>query len=91
MTIYIIERDNPKTRPEPEVLLNGSEAVTKVRTEYEETITGDLELNLEEAEEGNEDYGCYWQIDEESCEGTVLIDADWDGDRWEWRITKHEI
>lgn len=89
MTIYIIERDNPVTKPEPEVMLDGKEAEAKVRKEYEGLLE-ELDIDLKDAENNTDArYGCYWQIEE--CTGTVLIDSDYDIDRWEWRITKHEI
>lgn len=36
-------------------------------------------------------HGAIWSVDEESGTGTALIDRDIDGDRWQWRITEHEI
>lgn len=34
MKVYVVERDNPKYRFEPEVLLNGNKAVSIVKEEY---------------------------------------------------------
>lgn len=33
----------------------------------------------------------YWNFEEGECCVDALIDQDCDGDRWEWRITEHEI
>ena len=38
MKIYIIERDNPQYRPEPEVFLDGNRAVSVVKEEYSKNL-----------------------------------------------------
>ena len=89
MTIYIIERDNPKNKPEPQIFIHGYDAEFKVEAEYKE-ILEELGIDLDDAKHDMDDlYHCYWGI--ENHVGTVLIAADWDVDRWEWRITAHEI
>ena len=88
MTIYILERDNPYCRPEPEVFLDGENAFKIAKGEFEEQMLV-LGTCLEETESGEGRYGCYWEFDGNT--GSALIDSDYDGDRWEWRITEHTI
>lgn len=88
MTVYVIERDNPDTRPEPEVTFNGAGALQVVREEYEECMRA-LGTSQEEADAGNGNYGCYFEFD--GYEGTALIEEDNGTDRWEWRVTTHVL
>jgi len=90
MKIYIIERDNPQYRPEPEVFLDGNRAVSMVKEEYNNQMK-ELETSQEKADAGYGGYGCYWNFEETDFCGDALIDSDCDGDRWEWRITEHEL
>lgn len=90
MKIYIVERDNPKYKPEPEVFLDGNKAVSTVREEYIKQMEA-LGTSQEKANAGNGPCGCYWNFEEGDCCGDALIDQDCDGDRWEWRITEHEV
>ena len=90
MEIYIIERDNPYDRPEPEVLLDGNKALQIVREEYEEQMK-ELGANQAESDAGFGYFGCYWHFFSGRTEGSASIDSDYDGDKWSWRITKHTI
>ena len=90
LTVYVIERDNPQTRPEPEVLTDGKKALEMVRAEFEAQMR-ELGTSLDNSDIGADCYGCYWEFAEEQYIGTALIDSDYDGDRWEWRITSHEF
>lgn len=90
MKIYIVERDNPKYKPEPEVFLDGNKAVSIVKEEYIKQME-ELGTSQEKANAGNGSYGCYWNFTDGDFCGDALIDCDCDGDRWEWRITEHEV
>lgn len=90
MTIYIIERDNPYNRPEPEVVLYGNEAFRIVEKEYENQLE-ELEITQEQIDEGKGCYGCYWEFENDDFVGSASIDSDYDGDSWSWRITEHVI
>ncbi len=90
MKIYIVERDNPSYRPEPEVFTDENKALKTVRIEYNDQMK-ELGTSQEESDAGYGNCGCYWNFDDNSCIGDCLIDRDCDGDRWEWRITEHEI
>lgn len=79
MKIYIVERNNPQCWEEPEVYLDGKEAIADIKKEYEAQME---ELGIEKDDPDNE-YGVAW------CEW--MIDRDCDGDRWQWRITEHLI
>lgn len=88
MKIYIVESDNPTCWEEPVIYINPDKAVQKVKEEYN-SIKEYMGI-----EDENDAYGaawCDWSIDEEIGLGTALIDRDSDGDRWQWRITEHEI
>ena len=89
MKIYIIERDNPYNRPEPQVIINGEEAIFIVKKEYSDQMK-ELKTSQEIADSGKGAYGCYWNFDD-SFVGDCLIDSNYDSDRWEWRITEHII
>lgn len=88
MKIYILERNNPTCWEEPEVFINPDKAIEKVREEYE-SVKEDVGITCKE----DEDYiaWCEFEFDKETGVGTALIDRDSDGDRWQWRITEHEI
>ena len=90
MKIYIVERDNPSYKPEPEVFTDGNKALHIVQEEY----TNQMEVlgtSQEKSDAGYGSCGCYWNFkDGEYC-GDALIDQDCDGERWEWRITEHII
>ena len=53
----------------------------------------DFKTNQEKANAGYGPCGCYWNFNFEKGEicGDALIDCDYNGDRWEWRITEHNI
>ena len=88
--IYIIERDNPSYKPEPEVFTDGKIALDKVKKEYEDQME-ELGTSQEKADAGYGSCGCYWNFEDGEYCGDALIDQDSDCDRWEWRITEHEI
>ena len=90
MKIYIVERDNPSYKLEPEVFTDGNKALETVRTEYCNQMK-ELGTTQEKSNAGYGSCGCYWNFDNDSYIGDCLIDRDIDGDRWEWRITEHEI
>lgn len=90
MKVYILERDNPSFRPEPEVYTDGNKAVIKVKEEYMERL-GELDTDQEKADIGLGGYGCYWNFTENEYCGDALISSDYNSDRWEWRITEHTI
>lgn len=90
LTVFVVERDNPKTRPEPEVLTDGAKALEIVRKEFN-GMMAELGTSLDNSDIGVGCYGCYWSFAENECIGTALIDADYDGDRWEWRVTNHTV
>lgn len=90
MKIYIIERDNPSYKPEPEVFTDGKKALDTVKREYKDQME-ELGTNQETVDNGFGNYGCYWNFDDSGFTGDCLIDSDYCGDRWEWRITEHEI
>lgn len=89
MEIYVIERDNPNYRPEPEVMLDGNAALEIVKKEYKDQMN-ELDITWDMVYEDKCGYDCYWEFEYGSIEGTASID-DRDGDKWEWRITKHVI
>lgn len=90
MKIYIVERDNPKYKPEPEVFLDGKKAVNTVKEEYEKQMN-ELDTTQEKANAGYGPCECCWNFEDGEYCGDALIDMDCDGDRWEWRITEHEV
>ena len=90
MKVYVIERDNPKYKPEPEVFLDGNKAVSIVKEEYINQMK-ELGTSQEKADAGYSSCGCYWNFTDGDFCGDALIDCDCDGDRWEWRITEHEV
>jgi len=90
MKIYIVERDNPTEWIRPEVFTDGAKALSIVRKEYEAQMS-ELGTSQEMADKGEGCYGCYWQWTENSYEGSACIDSDYDGDKWQWRITECEI
>lgn len=90
MKIYIVERDNPKYKPVPEVFLDGNKAVSTVKEEYVKQME-ELETSQGKSDAGYGPCGCYWNFAENDFCGDALIDMDCDGDRWEWRITEHEL
>ena len=90
MKIYVVERNNPECWEEPQVYTDGKKAIADIRKEYEEMMEK-LGTSQEIADAGDGEYGCDWMIDEEHFCGDCQIEADWDSDRWQWRITKHEI
>lgn len=90
MKIYIVERDNPSYKSEPEVLTDGKKAFEKVETEYNAQMK-EFGTSQEKADAGYGSCGCYWNFEEGKYCGDALIEQDYDGDRWEWRITEHEV
>lgn len=88
--VYVVERDNPNTRPDPEVFTDGKRALEKVKKEYTSQMK-ELGTSQENADSGKGNYGCYWNFDDNTFVGDALIDCDVDADRWEWKITVHEI
>ncbi len=90
MKIYVIERDTPRFKPEPEVLLDGNKAVKIVKEEYINQME-ELGTSQEKADAGYGFCGCYWNFAEDERCGDALIDSDCDSDCWEWRITEHEV
>lgn len=91
--IYVLERDNPGYTPEPEVLLDGEIAIDIVRREYNEQMK-ELGTSQEKSDAGYGSCGCYWNFSSDTegdfC-GDAVIDRDYDGDCWIWRITKHAL
>jgi len=90
MKIYIVERDNPSYKPEPEVFTDGTKALETVKAEYHAQME-ELGTTQEKSDAGFGSCGCYWNFNGDNCIGDCLIDLDCDGDRWEWRITEHKI
>lgn len=90
MKVYIVERDNPEYKPEPKVFLNGNQAVSMVKEEYIKQME-ELGTSQEKSDAGYGSCGCHWNFTDGGFCGDALIDRDCDGDRWEWRITEHEI
>ena len=90
MKIYIVERNNPVEWEEPQIYLEGKKAVEDVKNEYNAQME-ELGTTQEKADKGFGSCGCYYMVDEDRYYGSCLIDRDIDGDRWEWRITEHEI
>lgn len=90
MKIYIVERNNPQCWEEPEVYLDGKEAIADIKKEYEAQMK-ELGIEKDDPENGYGAAWCTWMIDEERCCGDCLIDRDIDGDRWQWRVTEHLI
>ena len=89
-TVFVIERDNPDCRPEPEVHTDGKLALKIVQEEYDETLKSLGVVNDDSDEEGSHFYG-EWNFSDESKTGDALISSEIDSDRWEWRITSHTI
>lgn len=91
MIIYIVERDNSDYRPEPQVFTDGQAALDIVKKEFSKMME-DLELSQEDI--GTCDtFECLWYFSdnaEKECDfcGDALIN--YEGDRSEWRITKHD-
>ena len=90
MIIYIIERDNPYERPEPQVVKHWIEALAIVKNEYEEQLK-ELDITQDMIDNGTGCYGCYWEFEDGQYYGSAVIDSDYDLDKWEWRITEHFI
>lgn len=88
MKIYIIERDNPKYKPNPEVFFDGNKAVNTVKEEYIKQM--DEPETSREKQMLYSSCGYYWNFEEGECCGDALIDQD-NGERWEWKITEHEV
>ena len=55
MKIYIVERDNPSYKPEPEVFTDGSKALETVKREYEDQMK-ELRTSQEKADAGFVDF-----------------------------------
>lgn len=83
MKIYILEENNNTYWSEPEVFINPDRVVEEVRERYEQVKT---ENNFYKE---NGYVILQWGIDENTCTGSVKIEAY--QDYWEWRITEHEI
>jgi len=88
--VYILERYNPSYKPEPEVFTDGNKALETVRGEYYDQMNK-LGTSQEKSDAGYGSCGCYWNFDGNSYIGDCLIDCDYDGNRWEWRITECKI
>lgn len=88
ITIYVLERDNPDTRPEPEVSTDGAALLAKVEAEWRETLT-DIEYKPDDPYV--ETYWNFEELDPDDHCGDALIDRRTYSDRYEWRITKHEL
>lgn len=91
MMIYVLERDNSEYRPEPQVFTNGQVALKTVKKEFSKEMK---EYGLSQEDIGTSDpFECLWYFSENAekesdfC-GDALINCD--GDRFEWRITKHD-
>lgn len=91
-TIYILERDNPKEKPFPETYIDPGTPKAIVRAEYKATMEA-LSTTQEKADAGDGPCGCYWNFseDEDDPTGDALIDTDYEGDRYEWRVTAHRL
>lgn len=82
VTIYVIERDNPNTRPEPEIVTDRHRAFEIVEKEFHDAIVYVGDKNCE----------TYWNLDEKSGVGDILVeDRSRNCERYEWRVTEHEI
>ncbi len=90
MKIYIVERDNPSYKSEPEVFTDGNKALEAVKIEYNDKMK-EFGTSQEESDAGYGNCCCYWNFDGDSCIGDCMIDCDCAVDRWEWRITEHNI
>lgn len=71
-------------------MLNGNKAVSMVKEEYINQIK-ELRTSQKKADAGYDSCGCYWNFTDGDFSSDALIDCNYDGDRWEWRITEHEI
>lgn len=89
MTIYILERDNPYEKPEPEVSTEKDTLLSVMRTEYEKQMKA-LGTTQKQADERIGPW-CSIEEDPKTGIGSALIDRCNDGDRWEWRITSQTI
>lgn len=90
MKIYILESDNPLTRPNPIVFTDIRSASLAMQDEFEETKS-DLGITAEDVEQGTGGYGVYINLNETTGCGNILITDDYSADRWAWRLTEHEI
>lgn len=88
MTIYILERDNPYEKPEPEVSTEKDTLLSVMRTEYENQMK---ELGVTQQQADKRGPYCSIEEDPRTGIGSALIDRGSDGDRWEWRITSQTI
>jgi hypothetical protein len=89
MKIYIVERDYPQCRPEPEVFESSNYAKLVVNKEYEDTLV-ELGITLKDIENCNGHWVVYrndWS--ESRCE-IAIIDS-WSFERYAWRITEHNV
>lgn len=77
MKLYIVERDNPKYKPVPEIFLDGNRVV---KEEYNMQMEN-LETSQEKADAGYGSCGCYWNFTNDDFCGDALIDCDCDDDR----------
>ena len=87
MKIYIMERDNPQTRQDPEIFYSMEEAAKTVEDEVEQAMK---DLNITE-EDLDKQYG-YYEVryaNDVLCSAS-LVD-EWSGERYDWRITEHII
>lgn len=90
VTVYMIERGNPKGRPAAESVLDGHKALETVFAEYEQTMKA-LSADQKAADDREGIYNCEWKISKKSFVGYASISSDIDGDRWEWRITRQTL
>lgn len=82
VTIFVLERNNPETTPEPEVFTDGKEALRIVNEEYQEVI------KEQEKATGNFEYT--WMF-ENDVVGSAEIESYYSPDCWQWRITEHVV
>lgn len=93
MKIYILERDNFEERPNPQVFINGYEALETVRKEFKSKLAN-LGISDEFAEyeiDEENGYSYCWFIDNSSHCGDCMISDVHGSDEWSWRITEHDI
>lgn len=89
LTVFVLERDNPKNTPEPQVFTDGMVAFNLVKEEYNATMK-ELGTSQAMADAGYGNHFCLWAFEESGVIGSAMIDS-YELDRWYWRITEHKI
>lgn len=83
--IYIIERGKPEYSPDPEILNDGKKALYIVKGEYNENMK-----KLGTSQGKLDKFDCYWNFENDKYCGNAVIYTS-NEERWEWRITEHNI